>query len=287
MKVYQLQYMPLRVGKVWAFIMMLAALSVGWLYFVQVRPSHSASKLTIYFYNPETNINNFASLKIEFDTYLSQYGSFVFQPFNDRSFFENYIRDRRDGVFLISSWHFRLLKTIPPLEPQLIGIYNGKSTYRRVLTTKKKVNNLQSLTGLNVASAGSEDYSTIILNQMMGVENSRIVDSLNILTVPKDIDALMSLGFGMAQAAITSEKSLNTFKAINPKQYRKLQRIAMSDRIPLPLIVVPKETNGKVQELVSVIESMGASPEGSERLKMLGLDGWKRLFEEDRNALVN
>ncbi len=34
---------------------------------------------TVYFFSPETNINNFSSLKTEFDTYFGDKGKF--QPF--------------------------------------------------------------------------------------------------------------------------------------------------------------------------------------------------------------
>ena len=67
----------------------------------------AGNKLTIYFYNPEININNFASLKKEFDTYLSAYGEYQLQPFSEREIFEKVAVSKNDGIFIISSWHYK------------------------------------------------------------------------------------------------------------------------------------------------------------------------------------
>ena len=53
----------------------------------------AVSNATIYFYSTETNINNFKSLKMEFDRYLSKLGSFEFQPFIAKETFEKHIKD--------------------------------------------------------------------------------------------------------------------------------------------------------------------------------------------------
>ena len=67
----------------------------------------AGNKLTIYFYNPEININNFASLKKEFDTYLSAYGEYQLQPFSEREIFEKVAVSKNDGIFIISGWHYK------------------------------------------------------------------------------------------------------------------------------------------------------------------------------------
>jgi len=49
-------------------------------------------KTTVYFYSSETNINNFKSLKMEFDKYLSRFGTYEFQPFSNREDFGQHNR---------------------------------------------------------------------------------------------------------------------------------------------------------------------------------------------------
>ena len=80
----------------------------GCLLFLIFCTAYADTKYTIYFYNPETNINNFASLKIEFDRYLSDYGLFKFQPFSDRKIFEKFIAGKNDGVDIYMTKPFAL-----------------------------------------------------------------------------------------------------------------------------------------------------------------------------------
>src|SRR4030067_2322614 len=42
-----------------------------------------ATRYTVYFYNPESNVDNFASLKTRLDVYLKNTGPYQFQPFCD------------------------------------------------------------------------------------------------------------------------------------------------------------------------------------------------------------
>jgi len=247
--------------------------------------SFAGQKYTIYFYNPETNINNFASLKKEFDTYLLSFGEYQFQPFNERETFEKLITERKDGIFLVSSWHYRKLKETIPLEPMLVAVYRDKSTCRKILSVKKSIDNLNLLKGATVASAGSEEYTRSILRQMLKQNNEDVVRSLKILTVPKDIDALMSVGFGMAGAAITTEGSLAKLAMMNQKQFDMLQQLAASDDTLLPVIAAPKPYNDACKKLTSLIKEMGVRQEGKQKLTMIGLDGWKELNDSEKEIL--
>ncbi|MEE9214981.1 MAG: hypothetical protein V3U54_09360 [Thermodesulfobacteriota bacterium] len=242
------------------------------------------SKYTIYFYNPETNINNFALLKSEFDKYLSDYGPFQFQPFSDRDTFEKFLFEKRDGVFLLSSWHYRDLMRKYPIESVFVGIVNGKSTHKKVLSTKESIANIDSLRGKSVASSGSEDYTKNMLIQMLGEERVDIVDSLKILTVPKDIDALMAVGFEMANFALSTESTLTKLLAINPKQYGMLKQLVSKETL-LQIVAVPKQPDENIKFLLTIIEMMEAAPVGRSNLKMISLDGWKKIGEAERMLL--
>ncbi len=237
----------------------------------------SNSRYTIYFYNPEININNFASLKSEFDKYLSDYGPFQFQPFSDRDTFEKFIVGKNDGVFLLSSWHYRYLVKKCPIESVFVGVSKGKSTHRKILLTNEGITSIDLLKGNIIASSGSEDYTKNILLQMLGKGGNSIVDSLKILTVPKDIDALMAVGFGMVNFALTTENSFTKLMIINPKQYKMQRQLAASKETLLPIVAAPKQSDEYIELLLSTIEKMGRMPEGRRNLRMIGLDGWKKL----------
>ncbi len=240
-------------------------------------------KYTIYFYNPETNINNFASLKKEFDTYLSSFGEYQLQPFSERDTFDKVISEKKDGIFLVSSWHYKRLKETVPMEPALVAVSKNKSTCKRVLSVKKIINNLNLLRGATVASSSSEDYTKNILKKMLGEKD--IINSIKILTVPKDIDALMSVGFGVAAGALTTDSSLEKLAMINQKQHEMLRQLAISEEILLPIAAVPRPSNDNHKKLLRIMKEMGTVTEGKSKLNMLGLDNWKELDESEMKSL--
>ncbi len=244
----------------------------------------ASSRYSIYFYNPEININNFVFFKTEFDKYLSNYGPYRFQPFSDKATFEEFIMQKNDGVYLLSSWHYHDLAEKFPMESVLVGTSKGKSTQKRVLTTNN-ITNIESLKGKKVASVGNEGFTKSVLIEMLGEGNKDIIDSLKILNVPKDIDALIAVGFGVANSALTTEGSLKKLAAINPQLYRTLKPLATGKQTLLPIVAAPKQTDDDIGMLLTVIENMGQVPEGKEKLKMLGIDGWAKLSKTEMMSL--
>ncbi|MBF0101492.1 MAG: hypothetical protein HQK77_11345 [Desulfobacterales bacterium] len=247
--------------------------------------AQSASKFAIYFYNPETNINNFVSLKIEFDTYLSEFGSYQLQPFSDRSTFEKFISEKTDGIFILSSWHYKNLKDKMQVNPQLVGVSKGTSTHKKVLTGKISAANSEPPSmekGGNIASASTEDYTTNILKEML---HKDVFEQCKILTVPKDIDALMSVGFGMATFALTTEYSLTKLSTVNPKLFKMLKPIALSENKLMPIVASPRDINEDIKKLIDIVQKMATTQEGEKLLQMLGLDTWKPLNEQENKYL--
>lgn len=193
--------------------------------------------------------------------------------------------EKNNGVFLVSSWHYHDLVNIYPMGPVFVGTSKGKSTQRRILSVKGSITNINLLKGKKVASAGSEEYTKNIILQILGEENREIVDSLKILTVPKEIDALMAVGFGLASSAITTENSINKLAMINPKQYKKLKQLAASEETLLPIVAASGQSDENIRLLLAVIKKMGAGPVGVKKLRMLGIDGWKKLSKDEINIL--
>jgi hypothetical protein len=242
-------------------------------------------RYTIFFYSPESNINNFSSLKIEFDTYLSEFGPFQFQPFSEYKVFEEMIRDRSDGLFVLSSWHYKQLRHNYSLTPVLVGSLKGKISQKRVLTVLKNVSGVDGIRGGIVASAGNEIFTRNVLSDML--DEQQLVDSCKVLTVPKDIDALMSVTFRMADAAVTTENSLNKLAKLNPKQYKMLKILMSGNETLRPIVAVPAEKTDNLEQLISTIENMGSGFRGRTRLRMLGLDGWKKINSTELNEIIN
>lgn len=243
------------------------------------------AKCTIYFYNPESNINNYTSLKVAFDTRLTKLGNYQFQPFDDKAIFERTIETEKNGIFLLSSWHYRILQKKIPIEPVLVGISNGASMQRKVLSANKQITNLGQLEGKTIAVSGSKTYSENLLAQIFKGRWQSILPSIRLISVPKDIDALMAVGFGMASAALTTEKSLENLKQINPKQHEMLGSLGVSDASFLTLAVLPKGESAHLETLMAAMQSIGSESDGGNDLQMLGIDGWRGLTPSEQKAL--
>jgi hypothetical protein len=239
----------------------------------------SAAPATLYFYSSETNINNFGTLKGEFDSFFATAGGHRFQPFSDRAAFEGLIRENRPGLYLMSSWDYAQIPQRPVWNPVLVGTIKDKATQRHVLCAKKFGASLASLSGITVASAGKRAFTQGLLTQLLPVDQQPLVPSLKVLEVPKDMDALMAVGFGAAAAAVTTENGLEKLKATNSKQHDQLSQLAVGSERLLPLIVTPSESDAACQSLIRVLASMGAATEGRQRMRLLGLDGWKPIDE--------
>ncbi|QTA87282.1 Uncharacterized protein dnm_033120 [Desulfonema magnum] len=72
MKFYEIQRRK-AVKRIWVPTLVFFCVLLFW---VTAAVFAGANKTTIYFYSSESNINNFKSLKIEFDSYLSSFGNY-------------------------------------------------------------------------------------------------------------------------------------------------------------------------------------------------------------------
>jgi hypothetical protein len=239
-------------------------------------PSPAMAADALYFFNPESNIDSYATLKTEFDTYLAPLGPYVFQPFNVRATFEQALAEKARGVYLLSGGHYGELKTRNALDAVLVGTSKGEFLQRKILSAKD-TSDVSALKGATVAGTGSEEYLKTLLRQVLGPEHKALVDSFKVLSVPKDIDALMAVSFGMANAAISSESSLQKLAMINPKQHSQLKSLAQSEKTFLLIASIPHALRQDSAPLLKILEDMGQQPIGVKDLKLLGLDGWKRV----------
>jgi hypothetical protein len=239
-------------------------------------PASAMPADALFFFNPESNIDSYATLKTEFDTYLAPLGAYVFQPFNVRATFEQALTDKSRGVYMLSSGHYGEVKSRNSLEAVLVGTSKGEFLQRRILSAKDAAD-VSALKGATIAGTGSEDYLKAFLRQMLGPDQKNLVDSFKLLSVPKDIDALMAVSFGMANAAISSESSLQKLSMINPKQHSQLKSLAQSEKTFLLIATVPRSFRQDGVPLLKILEDMSQQPAGVKNLKLLGLDGWKRV----------
>jgi hypothetical protein len=258
---------------------------IGWVLLFSLIPSALAQEKTmIYFYSAESNITNFKVLKMEFDSYLAGFGAYEFQPFSDREAFEKQIKGKAQCLLLLSSWHFTNIYKDYALKPVLVGVVNGKKYQKRLLVTTDKAVNPESVKTGQIASASSVQHTRSTLQEMFKAPQET-GENLKILTVPKDLDALMSVGFGMAKSALITESSLEKLKTVNPPLYNKMNVLAESTESLLLIVAVPESFAQDAEPLITLLQKMAATPEGKSKIKLLGFDDWQPLDSLDEAKL--
>ena len=244
--------------------------------------SSGEGKIKIYFYSSETNVNNFKSLKMEFDRYLSKFGPYEFQPFSARDVFEKQAKDKGNCLLLLSSWHYRHIHKKYGLTPILTGVRNGKKYQRKILVVDEMVSDIEAAKPGLIASASSLQHTTSVLKKML---KKYAKHTFRVLTVPKDIDALMSVGFGMAKLAFASENAFDELKGVNPKLCSKMRILAEGEETLLLVVALPRGFTGNSKKTINMIRNMPKDSDGQRRIRMLGLDGWQELNSSDRSKL--
>jgi hypothetical protein len=245
--------------------------------------SVSADKVVIYFYSSETSVNNFKSLKMEFDRYLSKFGPYEFQPFSGREAFETHVKGKDRCLLLLSSWHYLQIRREYDLAPVLIGLRDGKKYQKRVLVAGAGASGIDAFKSERIASASTAQHTDSVLRDML--KEKYAADFFRILTVPKDIDALMSVGFGMSKLALSTTSCLEELKKVNPKLCEKMNVMAEGEESLLLIVAVPKGFAEGSREMVGIIEGMSRDPDGKQNIRMLGLDGWQGLDPSEKSKL--
>ena len=191
---------------------------------------------TIYFFSPETNINNFGALKREFDAYFAGFDGQKFQPFSIKEDFEAFMQKQPNGLFLMSSWHYQQLPDKKHFMPLLVGRLKEKITQKHLIFVEKHIQVVEGVENNTIATAGSPEFTMTLLRKILGDEEE-LLESFELLVVPKDIDALMAVSYGVAGAAVATEGGAAKLARFNPKQFNALRAMGDGEESMLPVLV--------------------------------------------------
>lgn len=228
----------------------------------------------VYLYTTEINTNNFKSLKVSFDTYLGKYGNYEFQPFNNKKTFEKYLKDK-NSIVILSSWHYRKIAKEYNLEAMLVAQKKGSIYDTKILVGQKN----SSLAGV-VTSAYDKEYTNNLLSDLTNNQSAK----LSVLVVPKEIDALMSVGFGMSRFALVSKESFTLLKEINPFLSKSL-KIYGESAPKYRMLLACNKIDEKKNNLISIFKNMGLTERGKNILNMIGADELVVLNADDLKNL--
>ncbi len=226
----------------------------------------------VYFYTTECNINNFKSLKIGFDTYLKGFGDYEFQAFSDKKTFEKYIQDK-NAILILSSWHYSHIADKYHIKAVLVGQKRENITHTKVLIGKKD----SSIKGI-VTSAYDSEYTQELLGKLTDGKQ------LSTIKVPKEIDALMSVGFGMSQLALVSNDSFELLQRMNSFLAKDLV-IYKESKPSYRILIASKNGQDQEKRLLNIFENMDMSKNGKKIINLLGIDKFTLLNNQDLDRI--
>lgn len=218
----------------------------------------------VYYYTTEKNIDSFKTLKVAFDRYLSQYGEYEFQAFSDEKQFESFIRDS-NSIVMLSSLHYKQISKENQLRAVLVA-----QKKKSIMDTNVIVGRKDSPLSGTITTAFSEKYTKKLLQRTLGIKN------LTQLKVPKEIDALMSVGYGMSQFASVSKSSFQLLQKTNKSLTGNMYIYSESDPKYRMLVAVHK-AHGLDSNIIKVFSNMRKSTKGKHVLKLLEIDNLVKL----------
>ncbi|RLA69790.1 MAG: hypothetical protein DRG09_04940 [Epsilonproteobacteria bacterium] len=218
----------------------------------------------VYYYTTDKNIDNFKILKVNFDRYLTKYGDYEFQAFSDKEMFETFLKDN-DTIVMLSSLHYKQISKKHNLNAVCVAQNKKSITDTNVIIGKKSAPLQGTLT-----TAFSKKYTKKLLRKTFGISH------LTLLKVPKEIDALMSVGYGMSQFASVSKSSFKLLQKTN-RPLTKDMRIYSESDPNYRMLVAVNNKNAKDKDFIRIFTNMNKSKNGKSILKILGIDNLVKL----------
>lgn len=245
---------------------------------VLVSPELAANELrTLYFYNPEVSATRNIVLKGNFDKYLLSREGAQLQPVEEKGLFDQLFFSENDNAFLMSSQHFDQLVAEHPrindrYQAVLQGKKDGSDSYTKLLVSNLSAPDFKTSI---LASSRGREFSLALLAEMRPSIPAESIDQLSLLQVPKDIDALMSVGFSLADLALATDDSFATLSALYNDQYPKLHVIGRSRPLKRMILVLPHNRLAGFSSIEETLQQMPETPLGKRVMKLIGLDSWQ------------
>lgn len=239
------------------------------------RSAAAAEERRLLLYDPDANLGDIVEIAAAFSRFLQRTGQgWTFQAVQQRETFESLLRQPGSEFAIVSSAFLRTTGD-NALSPLLVPSEKNDVYYHKQLVTSKKVQ-AKSLSGRNIAVSGAGDEASAETQAILAELTKAGVSHPILLSLPKDIDALMALYFGQADAALVAPHSIEVMQRISPKAVASLEVLYETRRmLRSPLCAVGKAAGAKQREtLVQSLLGMAKDPDGKEVMRRMDFDAW-------------
>ena len=237
----------------------------------------------IYYFNPDSPQSNLSRLKLEFQTYFSDNNfSFTFQPFTHFVDFHRLNSENRPSFIIVPEWYYRKYGKDFGLHPLLVPVRHGLTSYKKILLASQLTGDAASdyeIITFAMTTMGP-DGSTEAIKELVAKELVS-VQQLNIISVPKDLDAILALVLGQVKMALVGQDNLQTISDANPRIIRAIKKLDRSITVPMPVIcyLEGRAESGDVEKLVEAFKKMTSEHPRNKIMEMLQIDDWQNFTQ--------
>ena len=236
-----------------------------------------------YYYNPDSPQSNLGHLKQEFDAFLSENNfSYAFQPFTHFADFHRLNSKNHPSFILVPDWYYRQYGKTLGLRPLLVPLRHGNNSYKKILlispVSSEAVNDYDIISFAMTTMGPDVPISVIkglLADQLISIQQ------LNIINVPKDLDAILALVLGQVKMALVAQDNLQTIADANPRIVQRIKKLNKTVTVPMPVICYEENQVDKedVERFISVFMKMAKEHPRNKIMEMLQIDDWQKFTQ--------
>ena len=241
--------------------------------------AHDSGHKDFYYYNPDSLQSNLARLTAMMDGLLAESNLPIkFQAFSHFLDFEETIKQHQPVFLIAPEWYVRRYGQQLKIVPLLVPVRENSSHYTKLLLLRRDASiNFANLKAHSLAMTTMGHDNENQLNNILFRQQGYDANHLNIVTVPKDSDALFALTLGQVDMALVTGQNVDFLKRMNSTIFKQLKIVAQSHPLPLPNLcyIKGKAQADDIQQLKILFLENNKRKKLLQTLELLQIDEWK------------
>ena len=233
----------------------------------------AADETWVYHYDPDSSPHDPGKFKAVVNAFFQSIDvDLRFQPFRARVDLERQLRERPPRYLLVSADFLEHHGKRLGLRPLLVPTRRGKDTFHKVLVTRQVGLEQIQLAGRSLAAVGLASEAAFDSHLGPLKVSAR---ELRVVSVSKDVDALLALALGQVDVALVRPESIERVAKVNPLAVEGLRTLYRTRPLRLPRLCRVGEPVGPPSaKLVAGLQAAMSSRIGRRAMRILGFDGW-------------
>jgi ABC-type phosphate/phosphonate transport system substrate-binding protein len=233
----------------------------------------------LYFFNPDSAQSNLGQLKHQMEAFFDRSGYPVsFQGFTYQTDLDAKINERQPEFLFAPEWYIKRHGQELKIEPFLVPLYKGATTYHKVLLVAKNSQiTLNSVKYHTLAMTSVGPDSKAFLNHVMFPVHREKLCLFRPVIVPKSSDALFALFLGQVDSALVVQEHLANLKRVLPRIIDSVRPLVLSKPLPMPMLCYSQKlvAQSDVEKLKSIFLGPKNNVIRKNLLESLQIDEWQ------------